>query len=249
MSTGISFNYTGASVLVTGGSNGIGLAIANGYKEAGADVMITGRRASAADYDHDLGEFSYRQLDVNAREAIIELAGSLEKLDILINNAGGAQADEWGHDGFDESININLSSAFHLSSACKPLLQASEFQGGASVIGIASMTTYFGYEWTPGYGAAKAGLSQLMKTLGVSWGPLGIRANAVAAGMTRTNLTSAAIDGMPDMIEGMFTRQGIKRVGEPEEIASAVLYLTSPQAAWVTGQTLAVDGGFSTGMT
>lgn len=249
MNTGISFDYSGASVLVTGGSNGIGLAIARGYKEAGADVMITGRRGSAEHYDHDLGDFAYRQLDVNSKDAIVALANSLEKLDILVNNAGGAQADEWGHDGFEDSLNINLSSAFHLSTACKPLLESSEFEGGASVIGIASMTTYFGYEWTPGYGAAKAGLSQLMKTLGVSWGPLGIRANAVAAGMTRTNLTAPAIDGMPEMIEGMFTRQGIKRVGEPEEIASAVLYLTSPQAAWVTGQTLAVDGGFSTGMT
>ena len=249
MSTGISFDYSGASVLVTGGSNGIGLAIARAYKQAGAEVMITGRRDSAEDYDHELGEFTYRQLDVNSKDAIVALASSLEKLDILVNNAGGAQADEWGHDGFDDSLNINLSSAFHLSTACRPLLEASDFEGGSSVIGIASMTTYFGYEWTPGYGAAKAGLSQLMKTLGVSWGPLGIRANAVAAGMTRTNLTSAAIDGMPEMIEGMFTRQGIKRVGEPEEIASAVLYLTSPQAGWVTGQTLAVDGGFSTGMT
>jgi 3-oxoacyl-[acyl-carrier protein] reductase len=248
MSTGISFDYSGASVLVTGGSNGIGLAIAQGYKEAGAEVMITGRRASAADYDHDLSGLSYQPLDVSSEEALVSLAGSLDKLDILVNNAGGAQADEWGHTGFDDSLSINLSSAFHLSTACKPLLEASEFAGGASVIGIASMTTYFGYEWTPGYGAAKAGLSQLMKTLGVSWGPLGIRANAVAAGMTRTNLTAPAIDGMPEMIEGMFTRQGIKRVGEPGEIASAVLFLTSPQAAWVTGQTLAVDGGFSTGM-
>jgi NAD(P)-dependent dehydrogenase (short-subunit alcohol dehydrogenase family) len=248
MSTGISFDYSDASVLVTGGSNGIGLAIARSYKEAGAEVMITGRRASASDYDHDLSDFFYRQLDVNSQSAIIELGGSLDKLDILINNAGGAQADEWGHEGFDQALNINLSSAFHLSMACKPLLEASTFEGGASVIGIASMTTYFGYEWTPGYGAAKAGLSQLIKTLGISWGPLGIRANAVAAGMTRTNLTSPAIDGMPEMIEGMFTRQGIKRVGQPEEVASAVLYLTSPQAAWVTGQTLAVDGGFSTGM-
>ena len=244
----VRFDYSGARVLVTGGSNGIGLAIARAYKQAGATVTITGRRPGAGDYEHDLSEFSYRMLDVSSRQAVLDLAESLEKLDILINNAGGAQADEWGHDGFDAALNINLSSAFHLSAACKPLLEASEFEGGASVIGIASMTTYFGYEWTPGYGAAKAGLSQLVKTLGISWGPAGIRANAVAAGMTRTNLTSQVIEGMPDMIEGMFGRQGIKRVGEPEEIASAVLFLTSPQAAWITGQTLAVDGGFSTGM-
>ena len=248
MTAGISFDYTGARVLVTGGSNGIGLAIARAYQGAGAAVTITGRKEQASEYEHNLQGLEYRQLDVSSREALESLAASLQGLDILVNNAGGAQADEWGHDGFDHSVNVNLSSAFHLSTACKPLLEASEFPGGASVIGIASMTTFFGYEWTPGYGAAKAGLSQLMKTLGISWGPSGIRANAVAAGMTQTNLTAPVIDGMPDMIEDMFSRQGIKRVGQPEEIASAVLYLTSPQAAWVTGQTLAVDGGFSTGM-
>lgn len=248
MSKGVSFDFSDASVLVTGGSNGIGLGIARAYSEAGADVLITGRRTSASDYDHDLSDFAYRQLDVSSQESLIELAGSFDKLDILVNNAGGAQGDEWDHGGFDDSLNVNLASVFHLSSACKPLLEASQFEGGASIIGIASMTSYFGYEWTPSYGAAKAGLVQLMKTLGISWGPNGIRANAVAAGMTRTNLTAPAIDGMPEMIEGMFARQGLKRVGEADDIASAVLFLTSPAASWITGQTLAVDGGFSTGM-
>ena len=98
------------------------------------------------------------------------------------------------------------------------------------------------------YGAAKAGLVQLTKTLGLTWGPTGIRANAVAAGITRTNLTSSTIDGMPEIIDGMLARQGLKRVGEPEDIAAAVLFLTSPAASWITGQTLPVDGGFSTGM-
>lgn len=248
MNNRVVYDYSDAHVLVTGGSNGIGLAIARAYAAAGASVTITGRKPTAADYDHDLSDFAYQPLDVGSRQAVLDFASGLKRLDILVNNAGGAQADEWGHDGFDAALNVNLSSAFHLSVACKTLLQASDFDGGASIIGIASMTTYFGYEWTPGYGAAKAGLSQLVKTLGISWGPLGIRANAVAAGMTRTNLTASVIDGMPDMIEGMFGRQGIKRVGEPSEIANAVLFLTSPAAAWITGQTLAVDGGFSTGM-
>lgn len=248
MNKRVLFDYSDARVLVTGGSNGIGLAIARAYVAAGAKVVITGRKASADEYDHDLSDFTYQQLDVSAQGSLVELASSLDKLDILVNNAGGAQADEWSHGGFDESLSINLASAFHLSSACKPLLEASDFEGGASIIGIASMTSFFGYEWTPGYGAAKAGLVQLVKTLGISWGPSGIRANAVAAGMTRTNLTAAVIDGMPEMIEGMLARQGLKRVGEADDIASAVLFLTSPAASWITGQTLSVDGGFSTGM-
>ncbi|MEP5569524.1 MAG: SDR family oxidoreductase [Halioglobus sp.] len=248
MNKHLSFDYSGASVLVTGGSNGIGLGIAREYLAAGAKVIITGRKEDASAYEHDLGGLDYRQLDVSSLSALKALADSLTSLDILINNAGGAQGDEWGHDGFDQSINVNLSSAYHMSAACKHLLEASEFEGGASIIGIASMTSFFGYEWTPGYGAAKAGLVQLVKTLGISWGPSGIRANAVAAGMTRSNLTAPVIDGMPEMIEGMFERQGLKRVGEAEDIAAAVLFLTSPAASWVTGQTLAVDGGFSTGM-
>ena len=93
MNKRVSFNYSGASVLVTGGSNGIGLAIAREYLAAGASVMITGRREGASDYEHDLSGLDYRQLDVSSRDALIELANSLDTLDILINNAGGAQAD------------------------------------------------------------------------------------------------------------------------------------------------------------
>jgi len=245
---GVSYDYKGTKVLITGGSNGIGLACAQAYAAAGAEVIITGRRAAAADYDHDLSAFEYRELDVDSRQALLDLAASLDRLDILIPNAGGVQGDEWGHDGFDQSINVNLGSVFHLGSACKPLLQASDFPGGASIIGIASMSSFFGYDWTPGYGAAKAALVQLTKTLGLTWGPDGIRANAVAAGFTRTNLTTPAIEAMPEMVEGMFARQGLKRVGEAQDIADAVLFLTSPAASWITGQTLAVDGGFSTGM-
>ena len=248
MFKGVSFDYSGATVLITGGTSGIGLSCARNYYDAGAEVIITGRKPAAGDYQTDLAGLSYRQLDVADRPALFALAGSLNKLDILVNNAGGAQGDEWEADNFDQSISINLSSAFHLSSACKDLLAASEFPGGASIIGIASMTSYFGFEYTPGYGPAKAGLVQMMKTLGMSWGKLGIRANAVAAGLTRTGLTSFVLDNMQDMVDETLGRQGLKRPGTPDDIAAAVLFLTSPAACWITGQTLPVDGGFSTGM-
>ena len=248
MFKGVTYDYAGATVLVTGGTSGIGLACAQGYRDAGAEVIITGRGAAAADYDTDLSGMAYRQLDVADRDALYTLGAALTKLDILVNNAGGAQGNEWEADGFDQSLKVNLSSVFHLSSACKDLLSASEYPGGASVIGIASMTSYFGFEWTPGYGPAKAGLVQLMKTLGMSWGQLGIRANAVAAGLTRSNLTAFTLDNMQDMVDDTIKRQGLKRTGLPQDIAAAVLFLTSPAAAWITGQTLPVDGGFSTGM-
>lgn len=248
MFQGISYDYTGATVLITGGTSGIGLGCAHAYRDAGAEVIVTGRKAAASDYDTDLSDIVYRRVDVADRAALYALAASLPKLDILVNNAGGMQGNEWEADAFDASLAVNLSSVFHLSSACKDLLAASAFPGGASVIGIASMTSYFGFEWTPGYGAAKAGLVQLVKTLGMSWGRLGIRANAVAAGLTRSNLTAPVLDTMQEMVDETLKRQGLKRTGVPADIAAAVLFLSSPAAAWITGQTLPVDGGFSTGM-
>lgn len=248
MFTRISYDYSGATVLVTGGSNGIGLGIAQAYREAGAKVIITGRQATASDYDSDIKNMDYRQLDMLDRKALRTLADSLDQLDILINNAGGTQTDEWSSEGFDQSIDINLASVFHLSQACKNKLAASEFEGGASIIGIASMTSYFGLEMTPAYGAAKAGLVQLMKTMAMSWGKDGIRSNAVAAGLTRSNLTAYVIDHMDEMMKATFARQGIKRAGQADDIAGAVLFLTSPAASWITGQTLPVDGGYTIGM-
>lgn len=248
MFNGISYDFAQATVLVTGGTSGIGLACAQGYRDAGAEVIVTGRKSSAAEYDTDLSGMTYRQLDVGNRGSLYAIAGTLNKLDILVNNAGGAQGNEWEADSFDQSIAVNLSSVFHLSSACKDLLASSQFPGGASIIGIASMTSYFGFEWTPGYGPAKAGLVQMMKTFGMSWGQLGIRANAVAAGLTRSNLTAFTFDHMQDMVDETVKRQGLKRTGEPADIAAAVLFLSSPAAAWITGQTLPVDGGFTTGM-
>lgn len=248
MFKGITYDFAGATVLVTGGTSGIGLACAQAYRAAGAEVFITGRKNAASDYDADLAGLAYRPLDVANRDALYDLAGTLTKLDILVNNAGGAQGDEWQPDAFDQSLDVNLASVFHLSNACRDLLIASEFPGGASVIGIASMTSFFGFEWTPGYGPAKAGLVQLMKTLGMSWGAHGVRANAVAAGLTRSNLTDFTFDHMQDMVDETVRRQGLKRTGVPEDIAAAVLFLTSPAASWITGQTLPVDGGFTTGM-
>ena len=248
MFEGVSYDYSGAHVLVTGGTSGIGLACAQGYRAAGAQVMVTGRSPAADDYDSDLSGMAYRQLDVADRDALYHLAGDLKQLDILVNNAGGAQGNEWEADNFDQSLSVNLASVFHLSCACKELLASSAFSGGGSVVGIASMTSYFGFEWTPGYGPAKAGLVQMMKTFGMTWGPLGIRANAVAAGLTRSNLTAFTLDNMQDMVDETIKRQGLKRTGLPQDIAAAVLFLTSPAAAWITGQTLPVDGGFTTGM-
>ena len=175
MFDGIRYDYHGARVLVTGGSSGIGQAIARAYYSAGAEVTITGRKASSTDYDTDLSGLAYRELSVTDKEQIRRLGADLKALDILINNAGGHQYEqdtEWHPAGFDAAFDVNLSSMFHMCDACLPLLKASAFNGGASVIGISSSSAFAGYEPAPGYSAAKAAMVQLVKSYAVRMGTL-----------------------------------------------------------------------------
>ena len=117
------FDFSGARVLVTGGSNGIGLGIAQAFAAAGAQVTITGTRAAAADYPHDLSAFAYHPLDVRDVAAIARVTAALERLDVLVNNAGAnsVQPSEWDPNVFDDSLRLNLSSAFRMATALKPL--------------------------------------------------------------------------------------------------------------------------------
>jgi NAD(P)-dependent dehydrogenase (short-subunit alcohol dehydrogenase family) len=131
-----------------------------------------------------------------------------------------------------------------MANACKQKLSESRFEGGASVIGLASMTSFFGNEYVPGYGAAKAGLAQLTKTLSIVWAADRIRVNAVAAGLIRSNMTAAMLADEA-LTAPFMSRVPLARVGTPHDIAGAVLFLSSPAASYVTGSTLVVDGGFS----
>lgn len=245
---GAHFDYNGCTVLVTGGSSGIGHAIACAYADNGADVHITGTRASAAEYALDLSRFTFHALDVFDGDGPARVAAALPALDILINNAGGVfpkGQDEWTEQGFRDALEVNLLSYFRLATALRPQLAQSRFPGGASIIGIASLTSFFGFEMVPGYGAAKGALVQLTKTLAVSWAKDTIRCNAVAAGNIKTPLGG----GMSEQqLDNLYARLPIKRQGTPEDVAGAVLFLTSPLAAYITGQTLPVDGGFTISM-
>lgn len=240
------YDYQGAQVLVTGGSNGIGAGIAAAYKSAGADVIITGTRASSSDYDHDLSGYQYLQLQLTDNDQIDAVAAALPKLDILINNAGGnfAAQDEYQPDVFEKSIQVNLLSAYRMSLACHQKLAASQLPSGGSIINLASMTSFFGVEVVPGYGAAKAGLAQLTKTLSIKWAKDNIRVNAVAAGLIESNMTAGFL-AHEAASASTLERIPMSRFGAPKDIAGPVLFLTSSAAGYVTGQTLPVDGGFT----
>ena len=243
-----SYDFSGAHVLITGGTSGIGAAAAAAYREAGANVTITGTRGSASEYDADMSGYRYLQMDIEDGASIDAVAASLNRLDILVNNAGMALPslglDEYEPEIFARAVNMLLVGAFRMARQSADLLAQSTIAGGASVVSIASMSSYFGIPIVPGYGAAKTGLLGLTRTLAVRWGERGIRVNAVAAGLTRSRMTEGTF-AQEAWMAPTLARTPLGRPGEPDDIANAILFLSSPGAAWITGQTLAVDGGYT----
>ena len=241
------FDYSGSRVLVTGGSNGIGAGVAAAFLAAGAEVVITGTRPSASDYDHDLSPYEYHPLEVKNAGDIERVAGAVGRLDVLVNNAGASLPggrNEWEPEVFEESVAINLFGAFRMAIACKAMLVASETPGGGSVINLASMSSFIAVPMVPGYGAAKAGIVQMTLNLAVSWAAEGVRVNAVAPGLIESNMT-AVMKGIEALEKPQIARTPMGRWGTPGDVAPAILFLASADAAFVTGQTLNVDGGYS----
>jgi 3-oxoacyl-[acyl-carrier protein] reductase len=245
--TGVSFDFAGARVLVTGGTSGIGNAVASAFADAGADVTITGTKASPSDYAVDLARFTYRQCRLSDPDDIDAVVAALDGLDVLVNNAGqnlpGGRS-EYEPDVFEETVKVNLFGAFRMASAARELLAGSDLDGGANVVNAASMASFFGIEMVPGYGAAKAAIVQLTKTLAVAWARHGVRVNAVAPGIVDTAMTAPMMP-IGELTAPLLARTPMRRFAVPDEIALPVLFLASPAARYITGQTLVVDGGFS----
>jgi NAD(P)-dependent dehydrogenase (short-subunit alcohol dehydrogenase family) len=244
----VKFDFAGAAVLVTGGTGGIGGAIAEAFRDAGAVVTITGTRGSAAEYDTDFSGYRYARLDVEDRGGIDAFAAGLDRLDVLVNSAGLAMfalgLDEYDPDVFDRAVAMHLTGVHRLASRCEPLLAASKLGGGGSVVSMASGSSFFGVGPVPGYGAAKTGLVGLTRVLAVHWAAKRIRVNAVAAGFVRSGFTSPVMD-IAEVNQTMLARTPMGRHGAPADIAGAALFLSSSAASWLTGQVIAVDGGYT----
>ncbi|MCR9139975.1 MAG: SDR family oxidoreductase [Alphaproteobacteria bacterium] len=234
------FDFSSCKVLVVGASRaGIGSAIAASFKAGGADVTITGVEDEPAEADRD--RYSYVQFDVTDNDAIADLAGRMDRLDVLVNCAAiTSRGEEMDPAFFARVVDINLQGTFRVSSAFLDHLKKSK----GSIINIASMYASFGSPMNPAYGASKAGVRQLTKSLAIAWAEFGIRVNCISPGFIITE-QSAKSRTRPEHVEAVNLRTPMGRWGMPDDLAGPALFLASPAAAFMTGTCLSVDGGYS----
>jgi len=240
MSFKSAFDFAGKQVLVAGASRGgIGSAIAAAFAECGASVRITG--AEPEPIAQDQGRYPYAQLDVSDAAAVQRLAADIPGLDVLVNCCGISRRDEeFDPAVFARVLDVNLRGTMHLALAFRPHLTASK----GSIVNIASMYSTFGSARVPGYGASKAGVAQLTKSLAIAWAEDGIRINAIAPGFIVTEQTTRArADAVH--VQRVIDRTPVGRWGEPVDIAGPALFLASPAAVFMTGAVIPVDGGYT----
>ena len=229
-------------VLVTGGTSGIGLGIAQAFAALGDEVHATGATDAEVDAARSAAPgIAYTQLDVRDDAAVVAKIGTLGELDVLVNCAGtirrgGAELDPTT---FADTVDINLNGTMRACAAARSGLAARR----GAIVNTASMLSFFGGGLVPGYSASKGGVAQLTKSLAIAYAADGIRVNAVAPGWIATPLTQALQDD-PARSAPIVARTPMGRWGTPDDIAGPVLFLASAAAAFVTGVVLPVDGGY-----
>jgi len=236
-------DFSDKSVLVVGGSSGIGNGIAQAFRRHGAQVQVWGTRSSAADYQgqagSDLQGLSYARVDVSDFEAV-RAAPALAALDVLVLCQGTVAygREEFRIDTFRRIIDVNLNSLMACAEKFRDALAACQ----GSLITISSVGGLRATRGNPAYAASKAGAIHLTHTLAQAWAHKGIRVNGVAPGLVDTKLTKVTIDDAGRLRERL---DGIPagRLGTPDDMAGACLYLASGLASYVMGQTIVVDGG------
>lgn len=239
-------DFSGRTALVVGGSSGIGNGIAQAFRARGAEVHVWGTRAAAESYAGDPGSdltgLHYSQVDVADMEAVAAWTPPFDALDVLVCSQGTVvyKRGEFERAGWDRVVDVNLNSVM----ACARAFHGALAKAGGAMIVISSVAGFNATVGNPAYSASKHGAVGLVKTLGAAWAGEGIRVNGIAPGLVATKLTAVTTDN-PKRLEASLRAIPQGRMGTPDDMAGAALFLASPLASYVCGQTLIVDGGLS----
>jgi len=237
-------DFSGKTALVVGGSSGIGNATAQAFRDRGATVHVWGTRATADDYAGDAGSdltgLHYAQMDVSDLDAIETHTPAFETLDALVLCQGRVlyKRQEFRMAGFQDVLNVNLTSLMACIMKFQPMLEASR----GSVVVVSSTAAFHATVGNPAYAASKSGAVGLTRTLAQGLAAKGVRINSLAPGFIPTKMTTVTTEN-PARAEATKARIPMGRFGTPEEMAAAALFLASPLAGYITGQTLVADGG------
>jgi NAD(P)-dependent dehydrogenase (short-subunit alcohol dehydrogenase family) len=243
------WNLQGKKALVTGGTKGIGLAIAKEFLELGAEVLVVARSTESikgkVKNSANLFTMDGDVTDATFRKSLIDrVTLNWGKLDVLVNNVGTnirKKFVEYTEEEYRKLFEVNLFSMVEISRLSHALLKKSN---DASVINIASVAGSFDVQTGPPYGMTKAAIIQLTKHLAAEWAIDNIRVNCVSPWYIETPLTEAVL-AQPERLKKILERTPLNRVGKPEEVANLVTYLAMDKASYITGQNIMVDGGLS----
>jgi len=238
-------DFSGKTVLVIGGSSGIGNGIAHGFRQHGALVHVTGTRAAASEYTasegSDLAGLTFHRLDVSDASATASFAlpGRLDVV-VLCQGTVRYRREEFEREGWDAVMEVNLNSLMDCARIVRPRLA----EQGGSLIVVSSVGAYHAMLGNPAYAASKAGAVSLVGSLAQAWAGEGIRVNGIAPGLVPTKLTKVTTEN-EQRAAGAVARIPAGRMGTPQDMAGAALFLASPLADFIVGQTIRVDGGMT----